>query len=250
MIILTFNILNCKSNFKGNYQLKEEEIQLITEKNTLAILRTLEHHQILATFFLEISLVSKFQNVVKKIVEKGHEISFYNENSSWTEIETAKNEVELLIEKRIQGIRQKELAIPVGDLKNLEFSYISNIENADILFPLKRLKRGTEVQMENGMSLIPESISPYSQVPYNDFVFQMLPTQLYKNMVLETIKKEDFVMIYLDSWQFTDFEKYLFAIPFYRKYNSGKKMDDKLESFLTWMNEEELAFSRMKDFIF
>ncbi len=250
MILLTFNILNSKSNFKGNYQLKEEEVQLITEKNTFAILRTLEQHQILATFFLEISLVSNLQNVVKKIVEKGHEISFYNDNSNWTDIEAAKNEVELLTEKRIRGIRQKEMVIPVGELKKLEFSYISNIENADILFPLKRLKRGTEIKVDSGMSLIPESISPYSQLPYNDFVFQMLPTQLYKNMVLETIKKEDFVLIYLDSWQFTDFEKYLFAIPFYRKYNAGKKMEDKLESFLTWMNEEELAFSRMKDFVF
>ena len=69
-------------------------------------------------------------------------------------------------------------------------------------------------------------------------------------MVLETIKNDDFVLVYLNSWQITDVEKFNFKTPFHRKYNSGRKMENKLEEFLLWMNEENLAFSRMKDFIF
>ena len=250
MILLTFNILNNKSHFKDQSHLEAEEILKITESNTSAILRILESQNILATFFIEISLVSKFQALIKKIVAKGHEISFYNDNSNLQEIELAKNTAEEVIEKRVRGVRQKEVLIPVRELKNLEFNYISNIENAEILFPFKRLKRGTEIIEECGVSIIPESISPYSQLPYNDFIFQVLPLEFYKNMVRETLKKEDFVLIYLDSWQFTDFDKFPFKISFYRKYNSGRKMEDKLQSFLEWMNEENLAFARMKDFIF
>ncbi|MBL7879943.1 MAG: polysaccharide deacetylase, partial [Chryseobacterium gambrini] len=63
-------------------------------------------------------------------------------------------------------------------------------------------------------------------------------------------KKDDFVLIYLNSWQFTDFKKYRFDIPFYRKLNSGKKMEDKLDALLSWINEKEMATSRMKDYIF
>ena len=115
---------------------------------------------------------------------------------------------------------------------------------------LKRLKRSTEIFEENGLSIIPESISPYSQIPYNDFVFQVVPLKFYQNMVVETLKNEDFVLIYLNSWQFTDLEKHQFQVPFYRKYNSGRRMENKLEDFLQWMNENEFAFSRMKDFVF
>jgi len=250
MILLTFNILNNKTHIKKQGHFEAEEILKITENNTSSILRILESQNILATFFIEISMISKLQPLIKKIVAKGHEISFYNDNSTLQEIELAKNTAEELIEKRVRGVRQKEVLIPVKDLKNLEFNYISNIENAEILFPFKRLKRGTEIIEESGVSIIPESISPYSQLPYNDFIFQILPLEFYKNMVRETLKKEDFVSIYLDSWQFTDFDKFPFKIPFYRKYNSGRKMEDKLQSFLEWMNEENLAFSRMKDFIF
>lgn len=250
MILLTFNIINNNSDFKKGFGIEGAEILKITEQNTAAILRTLENHNILATFFIEISLLEKLNALVKKIIAKGHELAFYNENSALLEIDAAKRFVEECTGKNIRGIRQKDISISVEDLKNLEFTYISNIENADILFPFKRLKRSTQILQQNGVSLIPESISPYSQLPYNDFVFQVLPLQYYESMVLETMKNDDFVLIYLNTWQFTDFNKFKFEIPFYRKYNSGQKIENKLENFLKWINENEVAFSRMKDFIF
>ena len=250
MILLTFNIINHHRQFRKNEQISDEENLKITENNVSSILRILENHHVLASFFIEIFLAEKLKPLIKKIVSKGHEIALYNDNSEIAEIETVKRNTEDFIEKIIRGIRQKEVTISVNELKNLEFSYISNIENANILFPFKRLKRSTEIFEENGVNIIPESISPYSQIPYNDFVFQVVPLKFYQNMVVETIKNEDFVLIYMNSWQFTDLEKYRFQVPFYRKYNSGRKMENKLENFLQWMNENEFAFSRMKDFVF
>ncbi len=250
MILLTFNIINSKSDFVKNHRIEEQEIVKITEQNTSAILRILENHNILGTFFVEISLVSKLTTLIKKISRSGHEISFYNDNSTLADIETAKKSTEEYLGKTIRGIRQKDIFHSVAELKNLEFNYISNIENANILFPFQRLKRSTEISQMNGLSIIPESISPYSQIPYNDFVFQMLPLTLYKNMVTETMRNEDFVLIYLDSRQFTDLDRFKFKIPFYRKYNSGKKMEDKLEEFVQWINNNENATSRLKDFVF
>lgn len=43
-------------------------------------------------------------------------------------------------EKQIKGIRQKDNKISYQRLKLMEFSYISNIDNAGILFPSKDLK--------------------------------------------------------------------------------------------------------------
>ncbi len=250
MILLTFNIISSKSDFVKNHRIEDQEIIKITEQNTSAILRILESHNILVTFFVEISMVSKLTTLIKKISRSGHEVSFYNDNSTLAEIETTKKTTEEYLGKIIRGIRQKDVFHSVAELKNLEFNYISNIENAHILFPFQRLKRSTEISQMNGLSIIPESISPYSQIPYNDFVFQMLPSALYKNMVTETMRNDDFVLIYLDSRQFTDFDRFKFKIPFYRKYNSGKKMEDKLEDFLRWINDHENATSRVKDFVF
>ncbi len=250
MILLTFNIMNMDAEAKNGLQISEDERLRITEDNTKAILRILDLHDIKSSFFIEISIVEKLQNLLKAISSKGHEIAFYNKNSDLNTIEEIKKLSHDFLEKQVRGIRQKEIKLSQESLKLLEFNYVSNIDNADILFPFKRLKRDTEITEEDGLSIVPESISPYSQLPYNDFVFQVLPMKYYQNMVFETLKNDDFVLIYLNSWQFTDFNKYQFDIPFYRKLNSGKKMEDKLDALLTWINEKELATSRMKDYIF
>ncbi|CAD7796570.1 hypothetical protein CHRY9390_00023 [Chryseobacterium aquaeductus] len=250
MILLTFNIINIESETKKGVQISDDQRLEITELNTKSVLRILDIRDIKTSFFIEISIAEKLKNLIKVISAQGHEIAFYNKNSSASQIEETKKIIEDFLEKQIKGIRQKEFKIGDEDLKLMGFTYISNIDNADILFPFKRLKRDSEITEENGISLVPESISPYSQLPYNDFVFQVLPMKYYQNMVFETLKNYEFVLVYLESWQFTDVKNYQFKVPFYRSYNCGKKMEDKLEDFLTWINEKELATSRMKDYIF
>lgn len=250
MILLTFNVMNIESETRNGSQITDMERLEITIANTKSVLRILDIHEVKASFFIEISIVEKLKNLLKAISAQGHEIAFYNKNSSASQIEETKKSTEEFLDKQIRGIRQKEFKISDNDLKLMGFTYISNIDHADILFPFKRLKRDSEISEENGISIVPESISPYSQLPYNDFVFQTLPMKYYQNMVFETLKNDDFVLVYLDVWQFTDVKKYQFKVPFYRRYNCGKKMEDKLEDFLAWINEKELATSRMKDYIF
>jgi len=250
MVLFTFNIINIEAETKNGLQVTDEERLKITEDNTKVILRILDIHDVKASFFVEISIAEKLKNLIKAISSQGHEIAFYNKNSSLQEVEDVKKNTQDLLEKQIRGIRQKDVKLPQENLKLLEFNYVSNIDNANILFPFKRLKRNTEIIEEDGLSIVPESISPYFQLPYNDFMFQILPMKYYKNMVFETLKNDDFVLIYLNSWQFTDFKKYQFEIPFYRSLFSGRKMEDKLDALLTWINENEMATSRMKDYIF
>ncbi|PWN69234.1 polysaccharide deacetylase [Chryseobacterium phosphatilyticum] len=250
MILLTFNIINIDAEVKHSSKITDEERLKITEENTKAILRILDVHDIKASFFVEVSLTEKLQNLIKAISSKGHEIAFYNKGSNLQEIENAKKNIQDFLGKQIRGIRQKDVKIPQESLKLLEFNYVSNIDNANILFPFKRLKRDTEITEEDGLSIVPESISPYSQLPYNDFTFQILPMKYYQNMMLETLQNEEFVLIYLNTWQFTDFKRYRFDIPFYRTLFSGKKMEDKLDALLTFINDREMATSRMKDYIF
>lgn len=250
MILLTFNIISIEAETKKGFEISDEERLKITESNTRAILRILDLHDLKASFFIEISIAEKLQQLLKAISVQGHEIAFYYQKGSLEYVEEVKKNTQDFLEKSIRGVRYQNTSLSLNELKLCGFNYVSSIDHADILFPFKRLKKSPEITEENGLSIIPESISPYSQLPYNDFVFQVLPMQYYQNMVYETLKNDDFVLIYLDSWQFTDVEKYHFKIPFYRRWNTGKKMEDKLESFLSWINEKELATSRVKDYIF
>ena len=250
MILLTFNIINPDCAFKNVGGLNDEELLEITIQNTKAILRSLGNKEIRATFFIEISLVLNLEKLIKKIINEGHEISFYNIDSTLIQLEKVKKWTEDLIGKQIRGIRMKENDFALSEIHHLRFTYVSLIENTAMIFPFKRFERKTAFTEQNGLSILHESISRYSQIPYNDFIFQIIPLSYYKNMVIETIKKDEFVLVYLNSWQFTDFEKDFFEILFYKKYNSGKKLHDKLDDFCNWMIENELASARVKDFAF
>lgn len=250
MILLTFNIVNADRVLKNGRGFSIGENVGITVQNTNAILRSLEQHGILATFFIEVSLLSEIPTLLKRIINEGHELGFYNLNSTLAEITDSKKNTEELIGKQIRGIRTKETQFALSDLHELRFNYISLIEETAVIFPFKRFVRKSPFTEKNGLSILHESISRYSQIPYNDLMFQIIPLSYYENMVTETIKKDEFVLIYLNSWQFTDFEKYDFKVNFIKKHNSGKKLHDKLEEFLQWINENQLAYSRIKDFMF
>ena len=57
-------------------------------------------------------------------------------------------------------------------------------------------------------------------------------------------------MIYLNSWQFVELNDKKFGLSFYRKYNLGVQMEEKLDRFLKFVEENDLAITRMKDFFF
>ena len=181
----------------------------------------------------------------------GHEISFYNIHSSISDLEIAKKNLQNYLEKPIKGIRQKLLKLSPATLFDLGFSYVSNIEHSNITFLLRRLKKDkTQLYYDSNLTIIPESLSPYSQLPFNDYVFQMTPQDFYENMILETLKKEDYIQVYLNAWQFYQKEDCPYKLPFYKKFNLGKPIEDKMLSFLNFIDENEIAVARMKDYLF
>jgi len=250
MILLSFNIIHPEISEKNVGLVSEEELLKVTSDGTLKILEILEKNMLQATFFVEISLVEKLPELLKIIVKKGHELSLLNKNSYQSEIEKAKLFAEELTGKSVRGLRQfPEKRVNSEMVKKLGFIYRSPLDYANIFFYKNTLEKKIAKE-ENGIMVIPESVSPYSRIPYNDFSFQLIPMFFYKNMINETLQKEDYVMVYLNSWQFSELNHSKFGLPIYRKYNLGKQMQNKLERFLQFVEESEWAVTRIKDFFF
>ena len=250
MILLSFNIIHPEISEKNLGLVSEEELLKVTSDGTLKILEILEKYMLQATFFVEISLVEKLPELLKIIVKKGHELSLLNKNSYQSEIEKAKLFAEELTGKSVRGLRQlPEKRVNSEMVKKLGFIYRSPLDYANIFFYKNTLEKKIAKE-ENGIMVIPESVSPYSRIPYNDFSFQLIPMFFYKNMINETLQKEDYVMVYLNSWQFLELNHSKFGLPLYRKYNLGKQMENKLERFLQFVEESEWAVTRIKDFFF
>lgn len=250
MILLTFNISIPENDIKIKNKYSDDELILSIEKNTKIILLLLELHGFMATFFVEVSIANRVQKLLKTISLSGHEIALYNVNSDIETITKTKENLEEILEKPIRGMRQKSHCLPYSDIKKMEFIYVSNIEESTINFLWRKLTEKTEIYVENELTIVPESQSPYSQLPFNDYVLQMTPMKYYENMLLESLKREEYVMIYANAWQIYEKENLPFDLPFYKKMNLGRRFEDRLEDLFQFIDEQEIAVSRVKDYLF
>lgn len=250
MILLTFNISIPENNKKIKNKFSDYELITSIENNIKIILRLLDLHGFLATFFVEISIANQLQKLLKSISLSGHEIALYNVASDVEMIEKTKRNLEVILEKPIRGLRQKSHRLLYSDIKKTEFTYVSNIEESTINFLWRKLTAKTEIYTENELTIVPESQSPYSQLPFNDYVLQVTPMKYYENMLLESLKREEYVMIYANAWQIYEKENLPFKLPFYKKFNVGRRFENRLEELFQIINENEIAVSRMKDYLF
>lgn len=250
MILLSFNIAFPNYQISNKRDILKMELIKSIEKKAEIILLLLEHHEYKATFFVEISIGEELQNLIKKIIFQGHEIALYNVLSTPGEIEKTKLNLEEFLEKPIRGMRQKYHQISYQKIKEMDFTYLSNIEESKLNFLWRKLTSKTEIFVENDLTIVPESQSPYSQLPFNDYVFQVTPMKFYESMLLESLSRNEYVMIYVNVWQLYEANNSPFDLPFYKKINTGRKFEDRLERLFQFIDENEIAVSRMKDYLF
>lgn len=252
MVLLSFNIISPEIPLKDKDLVPEEELLRITFNGTKKIIDVLEKNYVFCTFFIEVSLVEKMPELLKLIIKKGHELGILNQNSTEEEIVKAKLKAEELTGKFISGIRQfPKFKYSSDVVKRMKFSYHSSMYFSNIFWLDNKGFEKKTVYEENELVIVPDSWSTYSKLPYNDFTFQMIPLFFYKNMINNSMKGDDeYIVIYLNSWQFVELNHSKFGLPLYRKYNLGRQMEDKLGRFLLFLEESEWAVNRMKDFFF
>ncbi len=250
MILLTFNISISEKTRRSNKKFSETELISSIEENTKIILLLLELHEYKATFFVEISIAEKLQKLLKSLSLSGHEIALYNVNSEAESLAQAKRNLEHILNKPVKGLRQKVHRLSYSQIKDLDFTYVSNIEDSKIDFLWRKLTGKTEIYTENELTIVPESQSPYSQLPFNDYVLQVTPMKYYESMLLESLKSDEYVMIYANAWQLYSKDRLPFVLPFYKKINLDRIFEDRLESLFQFIDEHDIAVSRMKDYLF
>lgn len=250
MVLLTFNISIIEKDRENFAKFSHSELISSIEEKTKIILLLLELHEYHATFFVEISLAIELQKLLKSLSLSGHEIGLYNVNSDAETVSKTKQNLEQILNKPIKGLRQKTHRLPYPEIKKMDFTYVSNIEHSRINFLWRKLTEKTEIYTESELTIVPESQSPYSQLPFNDYVLQVTPMKYYESMLLESLKSNEYVMIYANGWQLFSNDKLPFEVPFYKKINLSRNFEDRLESLFQFIDEHEIAVSRMKDYLF
>jgi nitrate reductase cytochrome c-type subunit len=103
------------------------------------------------------------------------------------------------------------------------------------------------VYQDAGMTRIPASVTPNFRVPLFWLAFKNMPYLIFKNLVVQTLKKDGYVCLYCHPWEFSDAIGDT-ALPNYTKRWCGKILTDRLYKLVKDLKKEG-EFITMQQFL-
>ena len=199
------------------------------------IMEVLEKTGIRATFFCTGNYVKAKPDLIKEIKRHGHEIACHGVDHfspKTTDIGESKKIIEKIVGGKVAGYRQPRMQkINYKELKRCGYRYDSSINPAFIPGRYNNFKTPRKPFEKEGILEISTSVATGLRVPLFWLALHLLPVGLYVKFSKSALKKTGYFATYFHPWEFADLNGYK-VVPAYIKYNSGKKLANKLEKVI------------------
>ena len=253
MILLSFDTEEFDMPLEYGKQISFDEQMSISIKGTNSILEILDKHQIKATFFCTATFALHAKEITKKIASNGHEIASHGYHHSQFEnahLLESKLILEKLTQTEVIGFRMARMQPVDNDaIKQAGYLYNSSINPTYLPGRYNHFRKPRTFFKEQELIQIPASVSPIIRFPLFWLSFHNLPLKLYTWISKLTHNKDSYLNIYFHPWEFTDLHKTHLGMPPYVKRNSGAKMIERMDKFITHFKNQNYTFGTFKDFL-
>ena len=225
----------------------------VSSEGATTILNILQRHDIRATFFSTVVFASHAKEIVKRIIDEGHELAshgYYHSVFEEKHLRESKLELERLSGRSIEGFRMARM-MPVDDRAIQDAGYVYNSSLNPVYLPGRYnnfFKPRTKFVTDKLIQL-PASASPLVRIPLFWLSFHNFPLWFYKAVCSRTINHDNYLNAYFHPWEFTDLKNPFYGLPGFVKINSGKKMAGRFLNLISWMQGKGYSFSTIKDFL-
>jgi len=226
----------------------------ISSKGTERILDLLAKHNIKATFYTTANFALHADDIVKRIVDEGHELASHGYVHSHFETEhlrMSKSILEGLSNLKIYGYRMPRM-MPVPEDEIYKAGYVYNSSINPIFLPgrYNKLSESRTYFFRENVLQLPASVTPLFRFPLFWISFHNLPLCLYRTLAQWVLRKDGYMNVYFHPWEFMNIgPKKKYNFPFYVTRNTGQKMEYRLEKFIEWAKSKDYEFSRTYDFV-
>ena len=254
MILLSFDIEEFDMPLEYGKEISFEDQMQISIQGTTSILDILEKHTIKATFFSTATFAINAPEIMKRIVNSGHEIAshtYYHSNFKVEHLKQSKDKLEELIGQKILGFRMPRMyPVDEKEIYNAGYTYNSSINPTYIPGRYNHFDKPRTYFMQDGVWQIPASVSPIIRFPLFWLSFHNLPLSVYQFLCKWTLKKDKYLNIYFHPWEFTDLkDKERFNFPNYVSKNSGTEMINRMDKFILWGKKNKFTFGTFNNLI-
>ena len=254
MILLSFDTEEFEVPREHHTSITLEEGMKVSRYGTNQILDCLEANGVRATFFCTGNFAENAPEVMRRIVDGGHEVASHGVDH-WqpkeSDVPRSKQIIERIIGQTVYGYRQPRM-FPVSNnvLRRAGYEYNSSLNPAFIPGRYMHLSEPRTWFRRDGLLQIPASVTPTVRFPLFWLSLHNLPQRLYHWLVRRTLHHDGYFVTYFHPWEFFELNDHPeFNIPYIIRHNSGRKMQQRLDSLIKMLKEEGEEFVTFREFI-
>jgi peptidoglycan/xylan/chitin deacetylase (PgdA/CDA1 family) len=254
MILLSFDIEEFDMPLEYRTDISFDDQIRISTSGTTRILDLLKKHQVKATFFSTVVFAENAPEIIKRIINEGHELAshtYYHSRFEEVHILQSKQRLEELSGAKVLGLRMPRMS-PVKNelLAAAGYAYNSSLNPTYLPGRYNHFKEKRTYFTKENVLQIPASVSPIIRFPLFWLAFHNLPLRIYQYLCTKTYQKDGYLNLYFHPWEFTDLSnKKRFGLPSYVSRNSGRKMEKRMDTFITNMKAKKYPFGTFGNFI-
>ncbi len=250
-VLLSFDVEEFDLPREHGMEISLEEGVGVSSQGLERVIEMLKRTKIRATFFCTGNFANAREDLIKKIVSEGHEVACHGVDHfkpNKTDIEKSKKIIEKIAGVKVYGYRQPRMQKNnYGELKKWGYKYDSSVNPAFIPGRYNNLKVPRDVFKKEGIIEVPTSVATFMRVPMFWLALHLFPLKLFINLA-KNIAKKGYFGTYFHPWEFADIYDYE-VVPGYIRYNSGRKMVDRLETVIKELKKAGCEFITYYDYI-
>lgn len=249
-ILLSFDVEEFDMPLEYQQAITLQEQLHIAKLGLDAITPILNDKSIATTLFTTATYAIHFPDDIRALAQQ-HEIAshtYYHSDFKDAHLLTSRLKLEEICLKPVTGLRMPRMRkVEMSEVLKAGYTYDSSINPTFLPGRYNNLHLPRTVYQDEGMTRIPASVTPNFRLPLFWLAFKNMPYFLFKNLVVQTLKKDGYVCLYCHPWEFTDAISST-ALPNYTKRWCGKTMVDRLQRLVKDLKKEG-EFITMTHFI-
>jgi peptidoglycan/xylan/chitin deacetylase (PgdA/CDA1 family) len=249
-ILLSFDVEEFDMPLEYQQKISLAEQLEIGKLGLEAITPILNDKSIATTLFTTATYAINFPNEIRTLAQQ-HEIAshtYYHSDFEDSHLLSSRLKLEEISLKPVTGLRMPRMRkVEMSEVIKAGYNYDSSINPTYLPGRYNNLDLSRTLYQDEGMTRIPASVTPNFRVPLFWLAFKNMPYFLFKNLVVQTLKKDGYVCLYLHPWEFTSAIAAT-TLPTYTKRWCGSIMVDRLQRLINDLKKEG-DFITMQDFI-
>ncbi len=253
MILLGFDVEEFDMPLEYGKSLPFDEQLAISTSGTIKVLDVLKTAGIKATFFCTANYAIHKPDIIRAIVEQGHEIAshgYYHSDFKPEHLKQSKLKLEQISGAPVTGFRMaRMMPVDEAEIEQAGYAYNSSLNPTWLPGRYNNFDKPRTWFYDHNVLQIPASVSPLIRIPLFWLSFHNLPMPLIKWLSGAAYKKDGYLNLYFHPWEFTDLsDKDKLGLPGYVTKNSGEPFINRLKDFIGWAQAKGYSFAKTGDF--